>query len=118
MVHVCPEVEAGLGVPRSPIELRDGQIITERGESLNHMFMPVLKGLEETIREQNICMAILKEKSPSCGVNKVYDGGFSGKVVKGQGLVAAFLSERMPVYSEHELSQAQKTYEALVCPGN
>ena len=33
----------------------------------------------------------LKAKSPTCGVHEIYDGTFSGKKIKGQGLLAKAL---------------------------
>ncbi len=37
--------------------------------------------------------AVLKERSPSCGPGKIYDGSFTGKLVRGDGLTAALLQE-------------------------
>lgn len=36
---------------------------------------------------------ILQSRSPSCGVNEIYDGTFSGCLVKGKGIFAAMLEE-------------------------
>ncbi len=36
--------------------------------------------------------AILKANSPSCGIGKIYDGTFSGKLVDGNGVFAGMLS--------------------------
>ncbi|MBQ8954434.1 MAG: DUF523 domain-containing protein, partial [Clostridia bacterium] len=35
--------------------------------------------------------AILKEKSPSCGSGRVYDGSFTGTLTEGDGTAAALL---------------------------
>lgn len=107
LLPLCPEMQAGLGCPRPPIELRQGKIFDEKGRDLTSIFDPVLENLKKFLEGQNVAMAVLKEKSPSCGVNLVYDGSFSGKTVSGRGLIAEFLSGFMPVFSENELDQAQ-----------
>lgn len=37
--------------------------------------------------------AILKSKSPSCGCGKIYDGTFSKKLIKGDGITTRLLKE-------------------------
>ena len=60
----------------------------------------------------NICLylkitkAILKERSPSCGVHSIYDGTFSHKVIPGMGVTAALLKRKgITVYSEDEIPE-------------
>ncbi len=36
-------------------------------------------------------LAILKSRSPACGCGHIYDGSFSGKLKKGDGVTAALL---------------------------
>ena len=48
--------------------------------------------------------AILKQRSPSCGTTKIYDGTFSGKVVEGEGITAGLLKKNgIKVISEEDL---------------
>lgn len=110
LIPFCPEVEAGMGVPRPPIELLNGEIVNQRGDILTRDFDPVFEKLSALIERERPVLAILKEKSPSCGVNQVYDGSFSGNLIPGQGIMARFLADSMPVFSENELDLAQKTY--------
>ena len=42
----------------------------------------------EKIKDEKIDLAILQSRSPTCGVHKIYDGSFSGVLIKGQGLFA------------------------------
>ena len=57
----------------------------------------------------DILIAILKEKSPSCGVNVIYDGSFSGQHIKGEGVVTTFLRQHgLQVFSEHQIDAARK----------
>ena len=58
----------------------------------------------------NICMylgikvAILKENSPSCGVNEIYDGTFTHKLKKGSGITASYLKRKgLRVISENDI---------------
>lgn len=88
---VCPEVEGGLGVPRSPCELRAGRVMTRDGVDVTENFHA---GAAATLRialEHGIGLAILKERSPSCGSSLIYDGTFSSRVIKGSGVTAALL---------------------------
>lgn len=114
LFSVCPEVEAGLGVPREPIELKDGEIVNAKGERLTSLFDPVFKKLDSILGAEKIVMAILKDKSPSCGARGIYDGSFSGKLTEGQGLIAGWLSSKIPVFTENELEQAKKAYQSLL----
>ena len=54
----------------------------------------------------NIKVAILKERSPSCGVKKIHDGSFTGKLIKGQGVTTEVLrSKGIRVISEEEIEE-------------
>ena len=104
LVPFCPEVEGGLPTPRHPSEQKDGSVINDIGENVSDEF---LKGAELAY---NICLflkikkAILKERSPSCGVHEVYDGSFSHKVIEGMGVTAKYLKEKgIVIYNEDEI---------------
>jgi uncharacterized protein YbgA (DUF1722 family)/uncharacterized protein YbbK (DUF523 family) len=112
LVPVCPEVEAGMGVPREPVRLVDGPA------------SPRMVGRESsadwTIRMNAFCRQrtgkrdvagldgyILKKNSPSCGMErvKVYSGGTAAQR-SGRGLFAAALMQRyslLPVEEEGRL---------------
>lgn len=52
-------------------------------------------------KQFNLTVAILKEKSPSCGSSKTYDGSFEGNKKEGTGLTAELLRQNgIKVYSE------------------
>ena len=104
LVPFCPEVEGGLPTPRHPSEQKDGLVINDIGEDVSDEFF---KGAELAY---NICLflkikkAILKERSPSCGVHEVYDGSFSHKVIEGMGVTAKYLKEKgIVIYNEDEI---------------
>ena len=68
-------------------------------------------GARETLRiarEHGCKRAILKENSPSCGVNRIYDGSFSGTRIPGKGKTAALLAAAgIEVLSDDVLQQEQ-----------
>ncbi len=105
IIPVCPEVAAGMPVPRLPVEIRDGRIISIEGKDLDDVYRKGIKRTLAPLDLEDIDLAILKAKSPTCGVHEIYDGTFSGKKIKGQGLLAAALIEEgVYVIDENDLS--------------
>lgn len=102
-ILICPEQLGGLTTPREPAEIRGEKVITKDGVDVTRDF---IKGAEETLRIakiSNIKVAILKESSPSCGCNFIYDGSFSGKKIKGEGITCNLLKkEGIKVISDEE----------------
>ena len=69
------------------------QVIAKDGKDVTKQYQ---KGAEETLKIAklyNCHTAILKEKSPSCGCGKVYDGTFTGTLINGDGITARLLKE-------------------------
>ena len=104
LVPFCPEVEGGLPTPRHPSEQKNGGVINDLGEDVTEQFE---RGAELAY---NICLflkikkAILKERSPSCGVHHIYDGTFSHKVIEGSGVTAQYLKEKgIEIFNEDEI---------------
>ena len=112
-VLVCPEQLGGLQTPRDPVELNspasqvidgDGKAISTKGEVMTKQF---LDGAYETLKIARMLgstKAILKEGSPSCGSNFVYDGTFTRNKIEGKGITAYLLEkEGMTVFSDEDL---------------
>lgn len=93
VVEVCPEVLAGLGVPRTPIEIVDGVLLDKFGNSVDDRLRLAVESILEQIRGEEIACAILKSRSPTCGVRQVYDGSFSGRLIDGAGVLAQALMD-------------------------
>ena len=93
MIPVCPEVAAGMPVPRPPVELREGRVISCEGKDLDAVYRAGVARTLEALAGEEIECAILKAKSPTCGVHEIYDGTFSGKKIKGQGILAKALRQ-------------------------
>lgn len=104
VIPICPEVFGGLPTPRKPAEIVDGIVKLESGLSVDKEFK---KGAEKAlgiILENQVDLVILQSRSPSCGVNKVYDGTFTGKIIDGQGIFTKILKENeVPVIDVEDL---------------
>jgi uncharacterized protein YbbK (DUF523 family) len=100
-IALCPEVLGGRPIPRMRTEIKAGsgenvldgnaKVYNEHGEDVTGQF---LKGADKTLelaQKHHITEAQLKSKSPSCGYGLIYDGTFSGKLIKGNGVTAALL---------------------------
>jgi uncharacterized protein YbbK (DUF523 family) len=94
VVALCPEVAGGLPVPRASAEIVDGVVKTKTGQSVDWEFRAGAQKVTEEAVKQKVELAVLQSRSPSCGVNEIYDGSFSGKKMKGQGVFARMLAEQ------------------------
>jgi uncharacterized protein YbbK (DUF523 family) len=103
-ITVCPEQLGGLPTPRIPAEQKNNKIVNKEGKDVTSEFN---KGAELALKItlNNKCnKVILKSKSPSCGCNQIYDGTFTGKLTKGDGVFTKLLKEKnIPVITEKEL---------------
>ena len=109
VIPVCPEVMAGLGVPRTPIEIVNGELKNRFGVSVDEPLRHAVEQVLELVRRQDIPAAILKARSPTCGVHQVYDGSFCGKLVDGSGVLAqALLENGCRVLDEEDIKKQRK----------
>ena len=90
LIPVCPEVAAGLGIPRIPIEIRDGEVVRSDGVSVDRAIREAVADLIGGL-PQDIDLCVLKARSPTCGVHQIYDGSFTGTLVNGSGVLAQAL---------------------------
>ena len=93
IIEVCPEVLAGLGIPRIPIEIVDGILRDRDGNEKDTALREAVEKILKQIEGEEIECAILKSRSPTCGVHQVYDGTFSGTLRDGAGLFAQALMD-------------------------
>ncbi|AKF80988.1 hypothetical protein MFUL124B02_16955 [Myxococcus fulvus 124B02] len=112
VVPICPEVASGLPIPRPPVDLRGGTGVdvwagqaraverearTDRTEDFQRGARLAL----DAARRFDVTVALLKEKSPSCGSQRVYE---SGVLRSGEGITTALLrAEDITVVSDEEL---------------
>ncbi len=114
VVSICPEVMGGLLVPREKAEKFENKILTLSGRDLTAEFEKGARLVLEIAQRENIKVAILKEKSPSCGSKLIYDGSFQGNLVPGKGLTTLLLeSEGIRVFGESEIQAALEYMDGL-----
>ena len=98
-IAVCPEVLGGRSIPRTRTEIKNGsgedvldgkaKVFDEEGKDVTSEFIEGAYKALSIAKEFNVKEAILKSKSPSCGVEKIYDGSFNGNLINGNGVAAA-----------------------------
>lgn len=114
-IPVCPEVLGGSRIPRDPCEIQHGggadvlagkaSVVTAAGRDTSTM---LIRGARKTLAmalDYGIKHAILKSKSPSCGCGMIYDGTFTGRLIKGDGVTAALLKKhKIRIFNEKDPS--------------
>ena len=107
LVPVCPEILGGLPTPRPPAERREDRVITCEGGDVTEAYH---RGAGESLRLAQLFgakLALMKERSPSCGAGEIYDGTFTHTRIYGDGTASALLkAQGIEVYGEsriHEL---------------
>ena len=93
VIPVCPEVLAGLGIPRIPMEIVNGRVVNRDGQDLDDALRAAAAQILEQLSHEDVECVILKSRSPTCGVKQVYDGTFSGALIDGSGVLAQALKE-------------------------
>ena len=93
LIPVCGEILGGLPTPRVSAERQGERVVTADGRDVTAAYR---RGAEEVLRlaERYGCKAaILKERSPSCGSGRIYDGTFTGTLTDGWGVTAELLRD-------------------------
>lgn len=109
LIPVCPEQLGGLSTPRSPVEIQDGKAVTKDDVKVTEQFKRGAEAVLSIAKLNNCKYAVLKEKSPSCGSNMVYDGTFTASKIKGQGFTAKCLMDHgLIIYNEDQVNELRK----------
>ena len=121
IIPICPEQLAGLPTPRPTTQFASGNgatILSGEGQLLSanrvRMNETFIKGANQVlaIARMNHCnLAIMKERSPSCGVHQI---SLNDQIVSGSGVTTALLKQnRISVFNEDEIEsiQAQSVVE-------
>lgn len=93
VIPICPEVLGGLPIPRDPSEIVKGEVLTNMGKSVDKEFKNGAKKALEIVKESGAELVILQSRSPSCGLGKIYDGSFKGRLVEGDGVFVKLLKD-------------------------
>lgn len=115
LVTICPEMSAGMAVPRPPAEIAGGAtgkdvlagtatVMEITGGDVTAEFRRAAENALALAQETGCRYALLIDGSPSCGSGFIYDGSFSGGRQNGMGVTAALLKEAgIEVYSDREI---------------
>lgn len=121
LIPVCPEAEAGLGVPRPPVQLV-GDARHPRVRGVENPGLDVTASLEVFCDEwvgrlQGVSGFVLKARSPSCGLIDTPLFDLEGQIQSaGPGVFARILQQRhpqLPVVDENDLHDLE-LYRAFV----
>ncbi len=122
LVTICPEMSAGMQVPRLPAEIEPGKsaedVLSGHGRVLESSGGDVTEGFRQAAEnalalalETGCRFALLIDGSPSCGSGFVYDGHFAGRRQPGEGVTAALLKANgIRVFSDRQI----ETLAALI----
>ncbi len=101
IIKICPETFGGLPIPRVPSEIVNDKVISKDGKDVTKEYNLGAAISLELAKKHHVNCAILKQRSPSCGVGKIYDGTFSGTVIDGYGVAATLLkNNNVDLYTE------------------
>ncbi|GAA3589759.1 DUF523 domain-containing protein [Marinobacter xestospongiae] len=123
VVTVCPEVDAGMAIPRSPAEIQGGDgrdvlagsatVMERDGGVVTDAFRRGAELALAACQRHGIRVAVLTESSPSCGSQTIYDGRFAGHKRDGVGVTTALLTAHgIQVFSQHRLAEADAALRA------
>ena len=116
LLPFCPECAGGLSIPRPPAEIhgtgggqgvwqKAARVINNQGTDVTAHYQQGALLCLKTMQKHHLTTAILKQRSPSCGTQEIYDGSFSGAKLAGQGVAASLLTQHgISLYSEEELT--------------
>ena len=122
-IPVCPEESGGLGTPRPSAEMQEnaetilngkGKIITNKGKNVTSEFIEGAKKSLQFGLGAEVKIAVLKSKSPSCGIGKIYDGSFTKSLKTGNGIFAHLCHENdIACISSDNINRIKKTLAKL-----
>jgi len=114
LIPVCPEQLGGLPTPRSLQEIQGcsgdkvldgkGRVKNKDGKDITEQFIRGAHEILRIVKIFGIKEFIAKQKSPACGCGRIYDGTFSGKLTKGDGVTTTLLKRnKIKVITEEDL---------------
>ncbi|NVK18659.1 MAG: DUF523 domain-containing protein [Methylocystaceae bacterium] len=115
-IPICPEMAGGLPAPRPPCECdpKSGKIVDKDGMDYSDAFKSGAQIALALAQEHKIRFALLKERSPSCGVHMIYDGTFTSQKIAGSGLTTKLLKDHgLQVFSEFDLDRLKSVLDMV-----
>lgn len=110
LIPICPEVMGGLSTPRLSNERTEDKVIRRDQKDVTRFFrLGAFRALNIAL-ENDVTYALLKEKSPSCGVHQIYDGTFTKTLISGEGIFTELLKKKLDIkiFSELEIEELLK----------
>ena len=112
LIPFCPEI-----VPPKAVKNHyhdNHHVLDQSGNDRTGEFTLGAQKALRLMRQLDSKMAILKERSPSCGSKIRYDGTFSGTITAGQGLTTVLLNRNgIKVFNEEEIDEAFNYWSQL-----
>ena len=68
VISICPEVLAGMKIPRPCAEIVNGIVVDENGNDVNSEYNKAVSMALSKIQNEDIDLVILQSRSPTCGV--------------------------------------------------
>ena len=93
LIPLCPEQLGGMTTPREPSERNSNKVYNKKGEDVTKNFEEGARQVLKIAKLYGCTQAILKERSPSCGCGKIYDGSFTKTLIHGDGVTAELLKK-------------------------
>lgn len=90
-VCVCPEVLGGLPTPRACAEIKDDRVINCDHVDVSEQFYDGALQALAIAQSEQIDLAILQSRSPSCGKGMRYSGNFDAVLIEGNGIFVQML---------------------------
>ncbi len=124
LVAICPEMIAGMGVPRPAAEIARNatgenvlsgiaKVVTGTGDDVTACFIAGAQAALALAVVEGCRFALLTDGSPSCGSGFVYDGSFTGSRSRGMGVTTALLQANgIVVFSETQIDALAQAIEA------
>lgn len=106
LIPVCPEQDGGLPTPRESSERLGDRVVSKSGNDVTVQFRRGAQHALDTALKNGCELALLKERSPSCGCGTIYDGTFTGTVIVGDGVTAELLKQHgITIYGESRIQE-------------
>jgi uncharacterized protein YbbK (DUF523 family) len=117
LIPICPEIGAGMDVPRTPIQIMQGRAgirVCEVDCHTHDVTQQLQHYAQCTIAELGVELSgfVFKSRSPSCGIDDTpwFDDDGRQQISVGAGLFAGILMERfpqLPLIDEWKLKRPQ-----------
>lgn len=105
-IPVCPEQAGKLPTPRIPAERIGNRVVTKNGKDVTKAYRQGAEYVLSLCEKYGIKTAVLKERSPSCGKGKIYDGSFTQTLTEGNGVCCELLLKNgIRVLGESEIER-------------